>query len=80
LGHPWAEADAELQQAIAGARTRQAHLHELRALTTRLHLARVRAPAEVLAAHQELQRAYDWFSEGFDAADLVAARAELAHN
>jgi tetratricopeptide (TPR) repeat protein len=79
LGHSWAEADAALRQAIAFARSRAARLHELRALTTRLRLARTYAPAEVAAAYQELQSAYAWFTEGFDAPDLVAARAELAH-
>ncbi len=79
-GRAWAEADSHFRHAIAFARSRQARLHELRSLTTRLRLARTHAPAEVPAAYQELQSAYAWFTEGFDATDLVAARAQLAHN
>ncbi len=77
LGRPWAEADHELQQAIRIAHRQAARLHELRALTDRLHLVRAYAPEEAAAADAELRRAYAWFPEGLDTADLIAARREL---
>lgn len=80
MGRSWAEADADLRAAIALAADQQARLHELRALTDRLRLARRYAPGEAEAAYRELAGCYNWFVEGFDAADLIEARRELAHN
>ena len=80
MGRPWHEADADLRQAVARARSQQARLHELRALTARLRLARVHAAAEVDATYRELAGCYAWFTEGLDAVDLVEARRELAGN
>lgn len=79
MGRSWVEADAELRQAVALAASQQARLHQLRALTARLRLARQYAPGEVDAAYRELSLCYDWFTEGNDAADLIEARRELAH-
>jgi hypothetical protein len=80
LGYAWAEADSHFRKAVATAHRQQARLHELRALTTRLRLARIHAPAEVAAAFEQLQRACTWFGGGVDAPDLAAARTELARS
>ncbi len=79
LGRPWAEADADLRRAIVLAGSQQARLHELRALTARLRSARRHAPEEIDGAHRELSSCYGWFAEGFEAADLIEARRELAN-
>ena len=79
MGRSWAEADDELRQAIGLAVSQQARLHQLRALTARLRLARRHAPGEVDAAYYALAGCYGWFAEGLDAADLIEARQELAH-
>jgi class 3 adenylate cyclase/DNA-binding winged helix-turn-helix (wHTH) protein/predicted ATPase len=69
------EVEACFQQALAAARGQQAKSLELRAATS---LARLwqqqgkRAEARVLLAP-----VYDWFTEGFDTADLQDARALL---
>lgn len=80
MGVSWAEVDSHLQLAIAVAHRQGARLHELRGLTERLRLARTHAPHEAPDAQTQLQAAYAAFTEGFDAPDLVAARAELARN
>jgi hypothetical protein len=80
MGRSWAAADADLRAAIALAADQQARLHELRALTARLRLARRYAPGEAEAAYRELAGCYNWFVEGFDAADLIEARRDLAHD
>jgi hypothetical protein len=77
MGRPWSEADAALRQAAVEARSRSARLHELRALAARLRAARLHAPGEVAVALTELAACCGWFTEGWDAADLLAARREL---
>jgi len=64
-----------LQQAVELARRQQAKAWELQ---TALSLARLwRAQGKWEAARTLLGEVYDWFSEGFDTADLVEARALL---
>src|SRR5262249_2239849 len=65
------ETEACLQQAVELARRQQAKAWELR---TALSLARLwRAQGKWEAARTLLGEVYDWFSEGFDTADLVEA-------
>ena len=74
-GTPQAEAEAWLQRALDVARRQEAKSLELRAA---MSLARLwqqqgkQAEARVLLAP-----IYDWFTEGFDTADLQEARALL---
>jgi predicted ATPase len=69
------EAEASLQEAIEVARWQQARSWELRAKTS---LARLwRDQGRVDEARQMLAEIYDWFSEGFDSADLIEARTLL---
>jgi predicted ATPase len=75
LGFDEAEAEACFQRAIAVARTQQAKSFELRAATSLARLwqrRRQRAKARDLLAP-----VYDWFTEGFDTADLKEAKALL---
>jgi predicted ATPase len=75
LGTPQAEAEAWLQRALDTARRQEAKSLELRAA---MSLARLwqeqgkRAEARALLAP-----IYDWFTEGFDTADLKEAKALL---
>jgi predicted ATPase len=70
-----AEAGSCFQQAIDTARSQQAKSLELRAATS---LARLWAEqGERDKAHDLLAPVYDWFTEGFDTADLKDARALL---
>ncbi len=66
------QADEAFGRAIELARTRGAHLLELRACN---HLTRRRG--EPASNGSELGRCFAWFQEGFDAPDLVEARALL---
>lgn len=69
------EAAAWLQRAIDTARSQQAKSLELRAATS---LARLWAQqGERAEAHDLLAPIYDWFTEGFDTADLKDAKALL---
>jgi class 3 adenylate cyclase/predicted ATPase len=70
------DAEQHLRAAIAFAREQSARSWELRASTTlaRLLLLQDRKSD----AHALLQPIYDWFTEGFDTADLRDARALLA--
>jgi predicted ATPase len=69
------EAEACLQQALAVARRQQAKSWELRAAMSLSQLwQRQGKRAE---AHQLLAEVYDWFTEGFDTADLREAKALL---
>jgi predicted ATPase len=73
-GHP-AEAASWLQQAIDTARSQQAKSLELRAATT---LAGVwREQGKRAQARDLLAPVYDWFTEGFDTADLKEAKGLL---
>jgi predicted ATPase len=71
-----AQAEACFQQALAVARRQQAKSWELRAAMSlsRLWLQQGRNKE----AHDLLAPIYDWFTEGFDTADLQEAKALLA--
>ena len=63
-------------QAIAFAQEQEARLWELRAATS---LARLwQGQGKTKEAHDLLAPVYDWFTEGFDTADLKDAKALLA--
>ena len=69
------QAERCFQQAIEVARRQQARSWELRATT---NLARLwRKQGQVDEARQMLAEIYNWFTEGFDTADLVEARTLL---
>lgn len=63
------------QQATAIARSQQARSFELRATISLSRLYQLRG--QLTAAHQLLREAYDWFTEGFETADLRAAATLL---
>ena len=70
-----AEAEACFQRAIAVAQQQSAKSWELRAATSLARLWQQQGkPAE---AHELLTPVYDWFTEGFDTADLKDAKALL---
>ena len=64
------------QQARNVARSQQAKSLELRAATSLAHLWQRQGKKE--DAHQLLSEIYNWFTEGFDTADLKDAKALLA--
>jgi predicted ATPase len=69
------EAEACFHRSIAVARNQGARLWELRAATS---LARLWSDQGKRAqAHDLLAPVYDWFTEGFDTADLKDAKALL---
>ena len=69
------EAEASLLSAISVARAQKAKSWELRAATD---LARLwQARGRTREAHDLLAPVYDWFTEGFDTADIRSARALL---
>jgi predicted ATPase len=69
------EAETYFRKAIDAARRRNAKSHELRATT---NLARVLADGDHRGeARDMLATIYNWFSEGFDTADLKEAKALL---
>ncbi len=75
--NPQAEAEAEacFHKAIEIARRQQAKSLELRAVTS---LARLwQQQGKKGEARQMLAEIYDWFTEGFDTADLQEAKALL---
>jgi DNA-binding winged helix-turn-helix (wHTH) protein/predicted ATPase len=70
-----AQAEACFQQALAIARRQQARAWELRAATS---LSRLwQQQGKRAEAYELLAPVYDWFTEGFDTADLQEARALL---
>jgi predicted ATPase len=70
------EAEESLQQALAVARHQQAKSWELRAA---MSLSRLwQQQGKRAEAYQLLAPIYDWFTEGFDTADLQEAKALLA--
>ncbi len=76
LAQPEPEAaEATYRSAIDLARTQQARLFELRAATSLARL--LRKQDREAEARPMLAEIYDWFAEGFDAPDLVDARAFL---
>jgi predicted ATPase len=69
------EAETCLRQALAVAREQKARAWELRAATS---LARLwRDQGRRTEAHELLAPVYDWFTEGFEIADLRDAKALL---
>jgi predicted ATPase len=76
-GTPQAEAEAWLQRALDVARRQEAKSLELRAAMSLSRLWQQQGKqAEALAL---LAPIYDWFTEGFDTADLQEAKALLNH-
>ena len=71
------EAEAWLQRALDVARYQQAKSLELRAA---MSLARLwQRQGKRIAAYELLAPIYNWFTEGFDTADLREAKALLEH-
>lgn len=69
------EAEACFHKAIAVARRQRAKSLELRAVMSLARLWQQQGKQE--QAHQMLAEIYGWFTEGFDAADLLEANALL---
>ena len=70
-----AEAEQCFQRALTIAQHQQAKSLELRAA---MSLSRLwHAQGKCAAAHEVLVEVYDWFTEGFDTADLREAKALL---
>ena len=73
-----AQAEASFDQAIEVARRQEARSLELRAVMSLSRLWHAQGgQGKRDEAHQMLSEVYDWFSEGFDTADLKEARALL---
>jgi predicted ATPase len=70
-----AEAETCFQQAIAIAQNQQAKSLELRATTSLARLWQQQGKRQ--EAHDLLAPVYNWFTEGFDTADLIDAKALL---
>jgi predicted ATPase len=70
-----AEAEACFQQALSIARQQQAKSWELRAATSLAHLWQQQGKRQ--EARDLLAPVYNWFTEGFDTADLKGARGLL---
>ena len=76
VGTPQAEAETWLQRALDVARLQQARSLELRAA---MSLARLwQRQGKRTAAYELLAPVYNWFTEGFDTADLREAKALFA--
>jgi len=71
----WEEAEACFQQALAIARQQQAQSWELRAAMSLSRLWQQQGKRQ--QARELLAPIYDWFTEGFDTADLQEAKALL---
>ncbi len=69
-------AAADLQRALAIARQQEAKSLELRAATSLARL--LRQQSQPAGARELLAPIYNWFTEGFDTADLQEAKAVLA--
>jgi predicted ATPase len=73
--HTLADVEESFRQAVAVARRQQAKSLELRAA---LSLARLwQQQGQRTAAYELLAPVYDWFTEGFDTADLQEAKTLL---
>src|SRR5262249_55617955 len=70
-----AEAETCFQQAITVAQNQQAKSGELRAATSLARLWQQQGKRQ--EAHDLLASVYNWFTEGFDTADLKDAKALL---
>jgi predicted ATPase len=75
MGIPQAEAEACFQQALDVARRQQAKSLELHAATSLARLWQQQGKCQ--EAHDLLAPVYNWFTEGFDTADLQDAKALL---
>jgi predicted ATPase len=73
--HRCAEAERCLQQALATARGQQARSLELRAATSLSRLWYQQGRQD--DASRLLRESHDWFTEGFDTADLQEAQTLL---
>jgi predicted ATPase len=71
----WEEAEACFQQALAMARQQPAQSWELRAAMSLARLWQQQGKRQ--ATHDLLAPVYNWFTEGFDTADLQEAKALL---
>jgi predicted ATPase len=69
------EAESCFQQAITIAQSQQAKSWELRAATSLTRLWQQQGKRQ--EAHDLLAPVYNWFTEGFDTADLIGAKALL---
>jgi predicted ATPase len=69
------QAEASFQQALAIARRQQAKSWELRAATSLARLWQQQGKRQ--EARELLAPVYNWFTEGFDTADLQEARTLL---
>jgi tetratricopeptide (TPR) repeat protein len=76
LGGDTAAAEQSLREAIAACAPQQLKSFELRAATALARL--LRDTARAADARSVLEPVYGWFTEGFDTADLVAARTLLS--
>lgn len=70
-----ARGEEALLEAISVAQRQEARLYELRASVALGHMWQ--SQGRVAEARELVQPVYDWFTEGFDARDLVEARALL---
>ncbi len=70
-----AEAARRFERALEVARSQHARFYELRAATSLARLLRDRGERD--EARALLQPVYDWFTEGFDTADLKDAKVLL---
>ncbi len=74
-GAPESEAEASMRRAIAIAQRQEAKGWELRAATSLARL--LRKQGRVAEGRELLAPVYNWFTEGFDTADLKDAKALL---
>jgi hypothetical protein len=74
-GAPEADAEASMRRAIAIAQRQKAKGWELRAATSLARL--LRKQGRIVEARDDLALVYNWFTEGFDTADLKDAKALL---
>ena len=73
--HNQAQAETCFTQAISIAQNQQAKSWELRSVTSLAHLWQRQGKRQ--EAHDLLAPVYNWFTEGFDTADLKDAKALL---
>ena len=74
-GAPESDAEASMRRAIAIAQRQEAKGWELRAATSLARL--LRKQGRIAEAREVLAPVYNWFTEGFDTADLKDAKALL---
>ena len=74
--NPYEKAETSFHQALEVARSQQVKSFELRAATSLARLWKNRGKRD--EARELLAPVYDWFTEGFDTADLQEAQALLS--